>query len=111
MSMWVLCVSSPANSADGLVKVSPASRSAIEEVRVKAPRGAISQRSFGETEDTTIADLCVALNTGQIKTGSLTQRACAEIQPADGDRARARGRRSVSGQGRVPAVVARVLGR
>jgi enolase len=29
----------------------------------------ISHRS-GETEDTTIADLAVALNTGQIKTGS-----------------------------------------
>jgi len=29
----------------------------------------VSHRS-GETEDTTIADLCVALNTGQIKTGS-----------------------------------------
>ncbi len=32
----------------------------------------ISHRS-GETEDTTIADLCVALNTGQIKTGSLSR--------------------------------------
>ena len=32
----------------------------------------ISHRS-GETEDTTIADLVVALNTGQIKTGSLSR--------------------------------------
>ncbi len=32
----------------------------------------ISHRS-GDTEDTTIADLCVALNTGQIKTGSLSR--------------------------------------
>ena len=32
----------------------------------------ISHRS-GETEDTSIADLCVALNTGQIKTGSLSR--------------------------------------
>jgi enolase len=32
----------------------------------------ISHRS-GETEDTTIADLCVALNTGLIKTGSLSR--------------------------------------
>ncbi len=32
----------------------------------------ISHRS-GETEDTTIADLAVALNTGQIKTGSLSR--------------------------------------
>ena len=30
----------------------------------------VSHRS-GETEDTTIADIVVALNTGQIKTGSL----------------------------------------
>ncbi len=32
----------------------------------------VSHRS-GETEDTTIADLCVALGTGQIKTGSLSR--------------------------------------
>jgi len=32
----------------------------------------ISHRS-GETEDTFIADLAVALNTGQIKTGSLSR--------------------------------------
>jgi enolase len=32
----------------------------------------ISHRS-GETADTTIADLAVALNTGQIKTGSLSR--------------------------------------
>ena len=32
----------------------------------------ISHRS-GETEDTTIADLVVALNTGQIKTGSISR--------------------------------------
>ena len=37
----------------------------------------VSHRS-GETEDTTIADLCVALNTGQIKTGSVcrSERVC-----------------------------------
>ncbi len=32
----------------------------------------VSHRS-GETEDTTIADLCVAMNTGQIKTGSASR--------------------------------------
>jgi enolase len=32
----------------------------------------ISHRS-GETEDSTIADLCVATNAGQIKTGSLSR--------------------------------------
>ena len=31
---------------------------------------AISSHRSGETEDTTIADLAVALNTGQIKTGA-----------------------------------------
>ncbi len=31
---------------------------------------AVMSHRSGETEDTTIADLCVALNTGQIKTGS-----------------------------------------
>ena len=37
----------------------------------------VSHRS-GETEDTTIADLCVAMNTGQIKTGSAcrSERVC-----------------------------------
>ena len=35
-------------------------------------RSVISHRS-GETEDTTIADLAVALNTGQIKTGSVSR--------------------------------------
>ena len=37
----------------------------------------VSHRS-GETEDTTIADLCVAMNTGQIKTGSVcrSERVC-----------------------------------
>lgn len=32
----------------------------------------VSHRS-GETEDTTIADLAVAFNTGQIKTGSMSR--------------------------------------
>jgi enolase len=32
----------------------------------------VSHRS-GETEDSTIADLAVAMNTGQIKTGSLSR--------------------------------------
>lgn len=32
----------------------------------------VSHRS-GETEDTTIADIAVAMNTGQIKTGSLSR--------------------------------------
>jgi enolase len=35
--------------------------------------GSIMSHRSGETEDTTIADLAVALNTGQIKTGSASR--------------------------------------
>jgi enolase len=34
---------------------------------------AVMSHRSGETEDTTIADLAVALNTGQIKTGSMSR--------------------------------------
>ena len=49
----------------------------IELARTHGYKTVISHRS-GETEDTTIADLAVALNLGQIKTGSLsrTDRMC-----------------------------------
>ena len=40
--------------------------------KVNSYKSVMSHRS-GETEDTTIADLAVALNTGQIKTGSLSR--------------------------------------
>ena len=42
---------------------------AIEMAKISGYTAVISHRS-GETEDTTIADLAVALNTGQIKTGA-----------------------------------------
>ena len=42
---------------------------AIELARVNGYSAVISHRS-GETEDTTIADLAVATNAGQIKTGA-----------------------------------------
>jgi enolase len=44
----------------------------IEAVRLcqKAAWNAVTSHRSGETEDTTIADLCVALNMGQIKTGA-----------------------------------------
>ncbi len=42
---------------------------AIELAKVNGYTAVISHRS-GETEDTTIADLAVALNAGQIKTGA-----------------------------------------
>jgi len=45
---------------------------AVEYAHRSGYSAVISHRS-GETEDTTIADLCVALNTGQIKTGSLSR--------------------------------------
>lgn len=45
---------------------------AIEMAHKAGYTSVISHRS-GETEDTTIADLTVALNTGQIKTGSLSR--------------------------------------
>ena len=50
---------------------------AIETARRAGYTAVVSHRS-GETEDTTIADLAVAANTGQIKTGSLcrTDRVC-----------------------------------
>ena len=44
----------------------------MKTMRVILMMAAISHRS-GETEDTTIADLAVALNTGLIKTGSASR--------------------------------------
>lgn len=46
--------------------------SAVDLARVNSYTSVMSHRS-GETEDTTIADLAVALNTGQIKTGSASR--------------------------------------
>ena len=43
------------------------------EMAKKAGFGVIISHRSGETEDTTIADLAVALNAGQIKTGSLSR--------------------------------------
>ncbi|TNF35438.1 MAG: phosphopyruvate hydratase [Gammaproteobacteria bacterium] len=45
---------------------------AIEMAQYSNYTAVVSHRS-GETEDSTIADLCVAMNTGQIKTGSLSR--------------------------------------
>ncbi|MDD5294281.1 MAG: phosphopyruvate hydratase, partial [Candidatus Izemoplasmatales bacterium] len=45
---------------------------AIEMAKRAGYTAVVSHRS-GETEDTTIADLAVAANTGQIKTGSLSR--------------------------------------
>ena len=43
------------------------------EMAKQAGYGVIISHRSGETEDTTIADLAVALNAGQIKTGSLSR--------------------------------------
>ena len=50
---------------------------AIDMAQRRGWTAVVSHRS-GETEDTTIADLCVAMNTGQIKTGSAcrSERVC-----------------------------------
>jgi enolase len=45
---------------------------AVDMAKVNAYTSVMSHRS-GETEDSTIADLAVALNTGQIKTGSASR--------------------------------------
>jgi enolase len=45
---------------------------AIEMAKRNGYKAIVSHRS-GETEDTTIADLAVAVNSGQIKTGSLSR--------------------------------------
>jgi enolase len=47
-------------------------RQAVEMAQAAGWRAIVSHRS-GETEDTTIADLVVALGTGQIKTGSMSR--------------------------------------
>jgi len=67
---------------------------AIQLAHTHAMTAVVSHRS-GETEDTTIADIVVAMNTGQIKTGSLcrTDRVCKynqllRIEEELGDRAR-----------------------
>jgi hypothetical protein len=55
----------------------------------------MSHRS-GETEDSTIADLAVATNCGQIKTGSLARSdRTREVQPAAAHRAGARQRQAI----------------
>ena len=57
----------------------------------KAGYTAVMSHRSGETEDSTIADLAVATNCGQIKTGSLARSdRTGQVQPADPHRGRAR---------------------
>ena len=74
---------------------------AVETAHKAAYRAVMSHRS-GETEDSTIADLAVATNCGQIKTGSLGPlRPHGEIQPAHPHRGGARPGRALCGKGSV----------
>ncbi|MGY3421006.1 enolase [Bradyrhizobium sp. F1.13.4] len=64
---------------------------AAVEMAHKAGYTSVMSHRSGETEDSTIADLAVATNCGQIKTGSLARlRSHRQIQPAPAHRAAAR---------------------
>ena len=66
---------------------------AIEMAKRAGYTAVISHRS-GETEDSTIADIAVGTNAGQIKTGSLSRsRPHRQVQPAAAHRGRPRRRR------------------
>jgi enolase len=72
-------------------------------------KAVMSHRS-GETEDTTIAHLAVGLNTGQIKTGSLSRtdrvakyNELLRIEEQLGDAAQFAGKNALSRQGEVSA--------
>src|SRR3546814_9725855 len=81
-----LCVTNPQRLADGIDKVVDnaihvkvnqigtlsETLEAVELAHKNGYRAVMSHRS-GETEDSTIADLAVATNCGQIKTGSLAR--------------------------------------
>src|SRR5258708_14524695 len=81
-----LCVTSPVRLREGiaknvanalLVKVNQIGTLTetldAAETALRAGYGAVMSHRSGETEDTTIADLAVATNCGQIKTGSLSR--------------------------------------
>ena len=73
----------------------------LEAMRLAQSNGytAVMSHRSGETEDATIADLAVALGTGQIKTGAPARSDRGEVQPAAPDRGGARrpGRRIPAG--------------
>ncbi len=61
------------------------------DARTSAAYTAVMSHRSGETEDSTIADLAVATNCGQIKTGSLARSdRTGQVQPADPHRGAAR---------------------
>ena len=69
---------------------------------------AVMSHRSGETEDTTIADLAVATNCGQIKTGSLQPlRPPGQVQPAYPHRGGVGCRRPLSREARPPRITDR----
>ena len=75
------------------------------EMAHKASYTAVMSHRSGETEDATIADLAVATNCGQIKTGSLCRsdrvakyNRLLRIEEQLGERAPYRGRSEIKGQ-------------
>ena len=66
------------------------------ELAKRAGYGVVVSHRSGETEDTTIADISVACNAGQIKTGSLSRsdRDC-QVQPAPAYRGQSRRQRAI----------------
>ena len=73
---------------------------AAVETAHKAGYTAVMSHRSGETEDATIADLAVATNCGQIKTGSLRARTVREVQSADPTSSRNLARRPSISDGR-----------
>ena len=74
---------------------------AIEMAKRAGYTAVISHRS-GETEDSTIADIAVGTNAGQIKTGSMSRsRPHRQVQPAAAHRGRPGRRRQLPGPRRV----------
>ena len=84
---------------------------AAVEMAHKAGYTAVMSHRSGETEDSTIADLAVATNCGQIKTGSLARSdRTGEIQPAAAHRGGTRRRRpNMPGGAALKALSARSL--
>ena len=69
-------VSADVNLLTGSMNVEvsePGVSTAIEQAVSKAGYTAVLSHRSGETEDTTIADIAVATNCGQIKTGSMSR--------------------------------------
>ena len=74
------------------------------EMAHKAGYTAVMSHRSGETEDSTIADLAVATNCGQIKTGSLALRPDRKVQPVAAHRGGARPQARYAGRSILKAL-------